>query len=72
MDINKVINEIANNIENFNNKENKTWGEVYRNELSKLTELPSKDKEYILMKVVKEISRRGYSIEDNPFRLEKY
>lgn len=72
MNYDKIIKQITKNIEKYKNKENKTWGEVYHSEIDKLTELTKKEKEYILMKVVKEISYHGYSIEDNPFKLIKF
>lgn len=72
MDINEIVKEITNSIENYDNKDNKTWGEVYDSELNKYAGLTSKEKSLVLVRVVREISYHGYSIEDNPFRLEKF
>ena len=72
MNINEIVKSVTDNIESFNNKENKTWGEILEKELGKLKKLNSSEKNIVLIRVVKEITRHGYSIEDNPFRLIKF
>ena len=72
MNIKETAKIIANNIINNTNEENLSWNDVYKKEINKLDNKENLDKTLLLMNIVKEISRQGYSIEDNPFRLTKY
>ena len=65
MDIDTIVNEITDRIVKFNNKEKLTWKEVYDSELNKLEGFSSSEKDLVLVRVVREISKRGYSIEDS-------
>lgn len=69
MDIDVIAREITDRIEKFKNKDKLTWKEVYTRELDNLKDV--EDKDLVLVRVVKEISRRGYIIEDNPFKLTR-
>ena len=60
-----IVNDITDKIINFKNEKKYNW--------SKVQEIFLKEGEdKILVKVVKEITRRGYSIEDEPFHLVKF
>jgi len=72
MDINKLVKSVTDNIESFKNTENKNWGEILENELNKLDKLNASEKDIVLIKVVKELTKRGYLIKDNPFKLVKF
>lgn len=72
MDFDLIAKEITNKLEKFQNKEKLTWKDVFDKELNNVKNLKDKDKDVVLIRIVKEISKRGYTIEDNPFRLKKY
>lgn len=72
MDIKETAKIIANNIINNTNEKKLSWNDIYKNEINKLDNKENLDKTLLLMNIVKEISKQGYSIEDNPFRLIKY
>lgn len=69
MDIKKIAIELTDHIENFDNKENLSWNDVYQRELGSVKGLNNKNKDLVLIYIVKEISRRGYLIHDYPFKL---
>ena len=71
MDIDKIAKELADNIEKFNNKNKLTWKDVYEKELNSVKGINDKNKDLVLIRIVREISKRGYIIEDNPFKLIK-
>lgn len=71
MDIDKIAKELTDNIENFKNTENLNWRDVYDKELNSVEGLSSKDRDLVLIRIVREISRRGYLIEDEPFKLTR-
>ena len=71
MDINTVVSEITDKIEKFNNLEKISWYEVIEKIFNNFEYVTNENKNLILFYVVKEISKRGYFIEDYPFRLVK-
>lgn len=71
MDINTVVSEITDRIEKFNNLEKISWYEVIEKIFNDFECVTNENKNLILFYVVKEISKRGYVIEDYPFRLVK-
>ena len=71
MDFDKIAKEITDRIEKFKNKEKLTWKDVFEKELNSVEGLKDEDKDLVLVRIVKEISKRGYLIEDNPFKLKK-
>jgi len=71
MNIDELVSEITNRIENFKNYENITWHEVINREFNRIKDINDDNKSLILVRVVKEISRRGYLINDFPFKLTK-
>ena len=71
MDFDLIAYEITNRIEKLKNKEKLTWKDVFENELNKLKDLDSEQKNIVLIRIVREISKRGYIIQDNPFKLVK-
>ena len=71
MDFDLIAYEITNRIEKLKNKEKLTWKDVFENELNKLKDLDIEQKNIVLIRIVREISKRGYIIQDNPFKLVK-
>ena len=71
MNIDKLVNEITNRIEKFNNLENISWYEVINREFNNFKEINTDNKNLILVRVVREISKRGYLINDFPFKLTR-
>jgi len=71
MDIDKIAKELTDNIEKFNNKDKLNWKDVYEKELNSVKGLNTKNKDLVLIRIVREISKRGYIIEDEPFKLTK-
>jgi len=72
MDFDKIAKEITDKIEKFKNKEKLSWKEVFDKELDNIKNLKKEDRDLVLIRIVREISKRGYTIEDNPFKLSKY
>ena len=67
-DVNKITNELI----KYQNPKKLSWNKSYKEVLKKLN---MHDKEYdpiLLTNVVTQITRLGYDIEDNPFKLTKY
>ena len=71
MDFDKIAKEITDRIEKFKNKEKINWRDVYTKELNKLVGFSNSEKDLVLIRVVREISKRGYTIEDEPFKLTR-
>lgn len=71
MDFDKIAKEITDRIEKFNNKEKINWRDVYTKELNKLEGFSNSEKDLVLIRIVREISKRGYTIEDEPFKLTR-
>lgn len=65
------MNQIVDKIISFDNKDELTWIEVYRQVLKSLNINKIND-DSLLIDTVKELTRLGYDIYDKPFRLEKY
>ena len=72
MDIDTIVKIITDKIERYDNKDNYSWNYVFKNEIKFFKDLSTLEKNLVLIRVVREITRRGYSILDNPFRLAKY
>jgi len=66
-----LLQKKSDRIEKFKNKEQLTWKDVFEKELNSVEGLKDEDKDLVLVRIVKEISKRGYLIEDNPFKLKK-
>lgn len=67
--MNNNIEQIVTELINYNNKEKLSWLKVLNEILKKLNITYSDE---LLNKVIYEISKRGYDIITNPFKLEKY
>ena len=71
MDFDAIAKDITDKIEKFKNKKRLTWKDVFEKELNSVKGLKEDDKDLLLIRIVKEISRRGYIIQDNPFKLTR-
>lgn len=73
MDINidTIAKSITDKLEKYKNKENLNWITVYTNEINSIKEIKKEEKHLLLIRIVREISKRGYTIQDNPFKLIK-
>ena len=67
-DVNKVVNELI----AYKNEKNLSWIRVYKDILKKLNMDNKKEDVKLLRNVVTKITRLGYDIMDNPFKLKKY
>ena len=67
-DVNKVVNELL----VYKNDNNLSWIKSYKDILSKLNMDNKKEDVKLLTNVVTKITRLGYDIMDNPFKLEKF
>lgn len=66
--IDKIINELI----NYDNKNNDNWIQVFNNVLRRNGNISDDDNIIILRDTVKKLTRLGYDIIDNPFRLIKF
>lgn len=65
--------KLADFVENYDNSKKKlNWGDVNEEGLDYLGINDSDKRNRVLSQAVRELTYRGYSIESNPFRLEKY
>lgn len=67
-DVTKVTNELS----VYKNENNLSWMKSYKDVLNKLNMKDRKEDIKLLTNVITQITRLGYDIEDNPFRLTKY
>lgn len=67
-DVNKVVNELI----VYKNEKNLSWIGAYKDILKKLNMEDRKDDCKLLTNVVTKITKLGYDIMDNPFKLDKY
>ena len=67
-DVNKITNELL----AFENEKKLSWNKSYQDILNKLNMQNKKEDHKLLSSVVTKITRLGYDIEDNPFKLTKY
>lgn len=67
-DVNMVVDELL----VYNNDSNLSWIRVYKDVLSKLNMDNKKENVKLLTNVVTKITRLGYDIMDNPFKLERF
>lgn len=70
--MNKNINLVVNTLIKYDNKDNLSWMMVYKSILKELNLDNMISNSIFLRDVVKKISRDGYDIYDNPFKLVKY
>lgn len=68
----KDIDLVVNALIRYNNKDNLSWMKVYKLVLTELKLDNMIDNSIFLRDVVKKISRDGYDIYDNPFKLARY
>ena len=72
---NYIINDVNNVVEKlvvYKNKKGLSWISSYNDILDTLGMSDRKEDVELLKYVVSRISRLGYDIEDNPFRLNKF
>lgn len=72
---NYIINDVNNVVEKlvvYKNKKGLSWISSYNDVLDTLGMSDRKEDVELLKYVVSRISRLGYDIEDNPFRLNKF
>ena len=67
-DVNKITNELL----VYKNEQKLSWIRAYKDILKKLNMQDKKENDTILTNVVTQITRLGYDIQDNPFKLIKY
>lgn len=70
--MNKNINLVVNTLIKYDNKDNLSWMMVYKSILKELNFDNMISNSIFLRDVVKKISRDGYDIYDNPFKLVRY
>ena len=70
--MNKNINLVVNTLIKYDNKDNLSWMMVYKSILKELNLGNMISNSIFLRDVVKKISRDGYDIYDNPFKLVRY
>ena len=70
--MNKNINIVVNTLIKYDNKDNLSWMMVYKSILKELNLDNMISNSIFLRDVVKKISRDGYDIYDNPFKLVRY
>lgn len=71
MDLYAKAREITDELIEFRNEENLNWNEVYTRVLDSVGGLTPRNRDVLLIRIVDEISRRGYLIEDFPFRITR-
>jgi len=69
MNIDMIAKELADKIVKFKNKEKLNWKNVFEYHLDSINGLNQKNRDLVLIRIVREISKRGYIIKDNPFKL---
>ncbi len=67
-DVNKITNELI----VYKNENNLSWIKAYKDVLDKLNMKDKKEDPKLLSNVVTKITRLGYDITDNPFKLDKF
>jgi len=67
-DVNKIVNELL----EYKNDNNLSWIRTYKYVLSKLDMEDKKEDVKLLTNVVTKITRLGYDIMDDPFKLDKF
>ena len=70
--ITKEVNQIVEAILKFDNKENLSWTRAYKKVLKEIGMEDKMSDNFLLSSTVKEITKRGYDIIGEPFKLEKY
>lgn len=71
-DIIKDVNNITNEIILYKNENNLSWNKSYKDILEKLNMKEKIEDPRLLSNVITQITKLGYLIEDNPFKLIKY
>ena len=67
-DVDKITDEII----NYQNINNLSWLEVYKEILKKLNMEEKNTDHSLLIKVIRKITYLGYDIVDKPFKLKKF
>lgn len=67
-DVNKITNELI----VYKNEKKLSWNKSYQYILEKLNIQDKKEDHKLLSNVVTELTRLGYDITDNPFKLDKF
>ena len=63
------VNKIVNNLIKYNNENNLSWTKAYKEVIK---DLKIDNSNHLLSSVVKELTKQGYNIIGEPFKLEKY
>lgn len=71
-DIIDDVNRIAEELVVYKNKKNLSWSGVYDEVLEKLGLGDKKKDNRLLLNVVSKITRKGYDIDDMPFKLTRF
>ena len=71
-DIIDDVNNVTNELVIYNNLKGLSWISSYKDVLDRLGMGNRKDDVRLLSNVVTQITRLGYDIEDNPFKLNKF
>lgn len=71
-DIINEVNKITNKLIVYKNNKKLSWIEVYKDILKELNLEDKINNHKLLSNVVTKITRLGYDIQDNPFKLDKY
>lgn len=71
-DIIEEVNKITEELVLYKNEKNFSWMKAYKDILKKLNMEDRKEDNRLLSNVVTKITRLGYDITDNPFKLDKF
>lgn len=71
-DIIEEVNKITNELVVYKNENKLSWIRAYKDVLKKLNMEDKKEDNRLLSNVVTKITKLGYDITDNPFKLDKY
>lgn len=71
-DIIDDVNKIAEALVVYKNEKHLSWTGAYKDVLDKIGLGNKKDDDHLLTNVVTRITRMGYDIEGEPFKLKKY
>ena len=66
------VNIITQELLTYKNEKKLSWIKVYKNVLDNLNMQDKKEDPKLLSNVVTNITRLGYDITDNPFKLDKF
>ena len=73
LDIQTKVQELSDFVENYDNRKKKNnWYTVYEEGLDTIGITEQEKRDIVLIKTVREITRRGYEIKDEPFKLTRF